>query len=242
MAELGLVVVALGVVWLAGQSCVGWVAEGAVRGLPASVDAAVGKAGADSTRARSQTGTEVDPRQRQRAERLFDELRGGLTDEEASLLATPRITVIADETVNAFALPGGEVFVQTGLLERVGDDDGMLRGVLAHELGHAVRRHGVRTLARQAATSLVVAWLLGDADEMTATLAAGASELGRLSYSREMETEADRYAVALLRRLGHDAEGLARFLESLETAPVPELLSTHPASSERAQAVRETLK
>jgi predicted Zn-dependent protease len=183
-------------------------------------------------------GAEPTAQQRERVERVFAELSDALTADEAALLSHARVTVLVDPQVNAFALPGGEVFVLTGLLERVGDDDALLRGVLAHELGHAVKRHGVRSLARNAAYSLTIGWLLGDLDDMTASLVSGASELDRLSHSRAMETEADDFGVSLLARAGHDPEGLARFLESLETAPVPELLSTHPNSRERAQAVR----
>lgn len=229
---------ALGLLFVAGRSCVQWVAAGAIRGLPPSVDAAVGKAGAQSMRAEYGRRGEPAPARQDRVQRVFTELASALTAEEAATLSGPRVTLLVDDQVNAFALPGGEVFVLTGLLDRVGDDDAMLRGVLAHELGHAVRRHGVKALARKAATSLALGWLLGDADEMTASLVAGASELDRLSYSRDMETEADAFAVALLARTGHDPEGLARFLESLERAPVPELLSTHPDSGQRAAEIR----
>src|SRR5690606_27342106 len=141
----------------------------------------------------------------------FDELRDAMTEEEKNILRNPRVTVVVDEQVNAFALPGGEVFVLTGLLERVEDDDALLRGVLAHELGHAVRRHGVRLLARKAAFGVAIALIIGQVDEVVVTLAAGASELDGLSHSRAMETEADEFGVNLLGRAGHDADGLARF-------------------------------
>src|SRR4029453_19619355 len=93
-------------------------------------------------------GSAPSAEQTARVERVFEELRSGRTPEETRALVSPRVTVLKDEQVNAFALPGGEVFVLTGLLDRVKDDDDLLRGVLAHELGHAVHRHGVRSIAR----------------------------------------------------------------------------------------------
>jgi predicted Zn-dependent protease len=158
------------------------------------------------------------------------------------VLVAAHVTVLEDEQVNAFALPGGEVFVLTGLLKRVGDDDGLLRAVLAHELGHAVLRHGVRSIARNAAFGIMLSFIVGDLDGTTATIIGGASQLDTLHYSRWMESEADEFGAELLKRSGHDPLDLARFLETLESAPVPELLSTHPDSKQRAKAIRERAK
>lgn len=221
------------------RGCAGWTAGAVVASLPPSADAAIGKAAAESIRAQRSAGPAPTNEQTARAERVFDELRRGLTPEEARLLVSPRVTVLGDATPNAFALPGGEVFVLTGLLDRTKGDDGQLRGVLAHELGHAVHRHGVRGLVRNAAYGIAFLYLLGDVDGLLATIVAGAAELDELRYGRAMEEEADAFAVDLLRRTGHDANGLAKFLESLEKQPIPEILSTHPDSAERAEAIRE---
>lgn len=244
MVELGVLALVLLLAYLGLQGCAGCLTERAIDALPPSVDATVGKAGAEQMRAKygAAGGAEPPAAARQRVERIFAELLDALSAEQAAALDNPRVTLVADEQVNAFALPGGEVFVLIGLLARVGDDDALLRGVLAHELGHAVRRHGLRSLARNAAVSMAVGWLLGDVDELTASLVAGAAQLDELSYSRDMETEADDFGFELLRRGGHDPEGLARFLESLESAPVPQLLSTHPDSRQRAAAIRRRLQ
>jgi len=239
LIELGIALLALvALVWL-GRWGIGCSAERLAMSLPLSVDEKIGAAGAEQMRAKYELGEQATAAQEQRVERVFGELRSALDADETKTLRNPRVTVVVDKQVNAFALPGGEVFVLTGLLERVGPDDAMLRGVLAHEIGHAVRRHGVRGLARRAALSLVVAAVFGKVDAVAATLAAGASELDGLSHSREMESEADAFAVELLRRAGYNPDGLARFLESLGSAPVPELLSTHPDPLERARAIRQ---
>lgn len=233
----------LALVLLGLRGCAGCAAGTIVGALPTDIDAAIGKAGGEAMRAQyGVTGGVVTNEQRERVQRIFDELRSGLTKEEAAILVNPRVTVVADSQVNAFALPGGEVFVLTGLLDRVKDDDDLLRGVLAHELGHAVHRHGVRGLVRNGIYGIALSFLFGDLDAVTGTVIAGASKLDTLSHSRSMEEESDDFGVTLLRRIGKDPEGLARFMESLESAPVPQLLSTHPDSAERAKAIRERIK
>jgi predicted Zn-dependent protease len=240
VVELGVVALALVVVFFAGRAGIGCAAERVATSLPLRIDAEIGRAGAEQMRAKYSAAGEPSQAQRQRVEAIFAELRSHLRADESEVLADPRVTVVRDDQINAFALPGGEVFVLTGLLERVGDgDDAMLRGVIAHELGHAVRRHGIRNLARQAAFAVVIGTLVGDVDELVVTLAAGASELDGLAHSREMESEADAFGLDLLQRAGYDGDGLARFLESLETQPVPELLSTHPDPRARAEAIRD---
>lgn len=243
LIELLVVVAAIGLLLLGARGCAGCATTAIVATLPPSTDAAIGKVGGEAIRAQYKVGTE-EPTGEQiaRVERIFNELRQGLTPEETALLGNPRVTVVVDATVNAFALPGGEVFVLTGLLDRVKEDDDMLRGVLAHELGHAVHRHGVRGLVRNGVYGLAIAFVLGDLDTITATVIAGASRLDRLEYSRSMEEESDRFGLELLERIGKSPEGLASFLESLEAVPVPELLSTHPDSKERAKMIRERMK
>jgi predicted Zn-dependent protease len=231
---IGLLIVVL----LVGRSCLGFAAEVVAEQLPYSVDADIGKAGAEQMRAKYALAGSPTPAQVARVDKIFDELRDALHDDEKKALINARVTVVVDDTPNAFALPGGEVFVLTGLLDRVEDDDDQIRGVLAHELGHAVKRHGLRSLARRAAFGIVLTMMLGG-DDFLSTLIGGAADLEQLSHSRGMETEADEFGTALLLRTGHDVEGLARFLEDLGDQPVPELLSTHPDPVERAAEIRE---
>lgn len=242
VAEIGVILLGILLLLLAARGCAGCAAGAIVSQLPPSTDAAMGKAAGEAMRAQYGVGRD-DPtaEQKERVQRVFDELRTKLTPEETRILGAPRVTVVKDDQVNAFALPGGEVFVLTGLLDRAKEDDDELRGVLAHELGHAVKRHGVRSIVRNAAFGLAIAMVIGDMNDITATVIAGASQLDELSYSRSMEEEADEFGVDLLARANKSPEGLARFLESLGSQPVPELLSTHPAPEERAKAIREKM-
>lgn len=245
IGEAALVLLLLALVLFGVRGCAGCTASAIVSQLPPSVDASIGKAAGEATRAQHSAGLgskEPTEEQKARVERVFNELREGLTPEETRVLVSPRVTTIVDEQVNAFALPGGEVFVLTGLLDRVQSDDDMLRGVLAHELGHAVHRHGVRALVRNGVYGIALSFFLGDMNGVAATIVGGASKLDTLQYSRSMEEEADEFGVDLLLRIHSDPEGLARFMESLESAPVPGFLSTHPDSKERAKAIRERMK
>jgi len=239
ISEIGALLALLALLLLLLRGAAGCIASAVVSGLPPSADEAIGKSAADATRAEhGATKASPTPEQVARTERVFDELKKALTPEETRVLVSPRITVLVDPQVNAFALPGGEVFVLTGLLDRTEGDDDMLRGVLAHELGHAVHRHGLKSLVRSGVFGIALAMLLGGSDDVVTKLVAGASQLEQLGYSRSMESDADAFAVDLLKRTGKSPEGLARFLESLEAAPVPQMLSTHPDSKERAKEIR----
>lgn len=242
IVEFAAIALGLLVVILAGRFVVGCAAERAALALPPSVDRKIGEAASQAFLA-GHLGSAPPPEQAARVERVFSELVGELTADQREALGTPEVSLVLDETANAFALPGGRVFVLTGLLELVGEGDAgdtRLRGVLAHELGHAVERHAVRSLARRTAFGLVVGLLMGNGDRLGDTLLAGASQLEYLRNSREMETEADDFGVTLLRKSGHDSTGLAEFLEKLDAQPVPELLSTHPDPGDRAARIRES--
>jgi len=242
VAEIGVVLLAIFLLILGARGCAGCAASGIVSGLPPEVDAKLGQTAAEAMRANHGKDGEPTKEQIAQVEKIFEEMRSALTDEEKRILVNPRVTVLKDEQVNAFALPGGEVFVLTGLIDRAKDDEDQLRGVMAHELGHAIKRHGMRSIARNAIFGIVIAFVVGDLNDITTTLIAGASQLDTLSYSRSMEEEADAFAVDLLGRCHKSPEGLAKFLESLGSQPVPTLLSTHPDSEARAKAIRERMK
>jgi Zn-dependent protease with chaperone function len=155
-----------------------------------------------------------------------------------------RVLVVDAEVVNAFALPGGQIVVFTGLL-RAADDAEEVAGVLAHEMAHVTRRHGMRNVAHGAATWLAVSLLLGDANGwvlFAGQLAATAKSNG---YSRVQESDADAEGVRMMMAGGLDPSGLARFFARLQAMPGSELagamtwLSTHPDHQSRIDHVHE---
>lgn len=150
--------------------------------------------------------------------------------------------VVDSEMANAFAIPGGFIFVNRGILERA-ESASELAGVLAHEIGHVVERHGLEQMAKAQNTNTVVSLvyvLLGRAPggaEQVALQVAGSAWMAK--HSREAEREADRVAVVYLARAGLDPRGMPQFFQKLldedRTSP-NELLawfSTHPVTEER---------
>jgi predicted Zn-dependent protease len=164
---------------------------------------------------------------------------GAVSDSSDAPLGLPRITVLDDAAVNAFALPGGEIFVLRGLLDAPAMNDDALVGVLAHEVAHALRRHAMRGLVRQNLLQLAAATLVGGLDAGTVTLVGGGLTLGDLAYDRSMEAEADEVAGLVLLAGHRPTEPLAKFLEEIDTmAAVPALVLNHPPGHERAARLR----
>jgi len=150
--------------------------------------------------------------------------------------------VIDSEIANAFAIPGGFIFVNRGILQRA-ESASELAGVLAHEIGHVVERHGLEQMAKARNTNTAVGLvyvLLGRAPgtaEQVALQVAGSAWMAK--HSREAEREADRVAVLYLARAGLDPRGMPQFFQRLldeERTGPNELLawfSTHPLTEDR---------
>ena len=136
---------------------------------------------------------------------------------------------------NAMALPSGTIVVTDGLV-RLATDDREILGVLAHEAGHVDHRHGLRSVLQNSFVGLVLAWLAGDISSLAAAAPAALLEA---NYSRELEREADGYAIGVLQASGIPLQHLANMLRRLESASggtsglTPRYLSTHPATAER---------
>ena len=149
---------------------------------------------------------------------------------------------VADtEMVNAFALPGGYVTVNYGLLTSAQSGE-EVAGVIAHEIQHALLRHGTRRMLRQMGSSALMLVIFGASD--LHTLGQTAGQLASLSYDRDQESESDQRGVDLLVRAHINPQGLATFFERLarDSPNPPELLSTHPDSGRRAQVVAQAAR
>lgn len=144
--------------------------------------------------------------------------------------------IARDPSVNAFAMPGGFVVIHTGLLARA-DSAEELAGVMAHEIQHVERRHGLRGLVHAAGWRVVLSLLLGDTGGSLA--ASWVENLGALRFSRSQESDADAQGVEALVRANIDPRGMATFFRKMaaDGDHVPALLSSHPASEARFAAV-----
>ena len=149
------------------------------------------------------------------------------------------VRVLNDETVNAFALPGGQVLLLRGLIESAGSAE-EIAGVLAHEIGHVISRDPTRNMLRSFASGVVVSTVLGDF--MGGFIAVAlASAVVDASYSREAEAAADQTALRLLAKAGVPARPLAGFFARIraEYGDGGSYLDSHPTSASREQIFRE---
>ncbi len=162
--------------------------------------------------------------------------------------------VVKDSRLNAFAVPGGHIFIHSGLVEAAQTPD-EVAGVLAHEVAHITQRHMARQVSASKQTQLsslllVMAGILagmqgeGEAAEALVIGAGAYSQQEMLAYSRAHEHEADRLGIRYLAAAGFDPEGLPGFLERLRAwsqlqgaAPAP-YLSTHPLTGSRIADAR----
>lgn len=174
----------------------------------------------------------------------------------ASVSERPRLRyrfyVIDSGMVNAFALPGGHIYLTRGLLEKT-ENAAELAGVVAHEVGHVAARHGVQKLERQLRTgslmSMLYQMMLGGEPELlrrSSVELAGA--LWNASNSREDEEEADRLAVEYLLKAGVDPSGVVTLLETLMDDEVGNMgvisgwFSTHPMTASRIEVARKEIE
>lgn len=180
-------------------------------------------------------------------QRLIDASMAAETDWpfECHLLADP-------ETINAFALPGGQLFITDALFESL-QTEGQLAGVMAHEIGHVLARHAAEQLAeQQLAQGLSGAAVIAAYDPenpnsglTAAQMSALIGKLVTLKYGREDELQSDELGVQIMADAGYDPRALISVMEILASAGgsagQPEFFSTHPNPSNRVEKIRNAI-
>ncbi len=152
------------------------------------------------------------------------------------------VTIVQGGPVNAFTLPGERLVFYSDLIDRASDGE-EVAGVLAHEIGHAVKGHALKGMVRQYGVELLLRLATGGYSEL-GTLGSGGGMLLALRNGRAFEREADAAGLALLERQGLRADGMSRFFEQmLKEEPtgslrLPDIWSDHPPSAERIAATR----
>ncbi len=159
------------------------------------------------------------------------------------------IKVIDSEEVNAFALPGGYFYVNTGLIELAGDE-AELAGVMAHEIAHVAARHGTRSATKGQLSQLMTIPLMligGWAGYGIQQAANFALPMTMLKFSRAFEIEADFLGVQYLYKTGYDPSSMVQFFERLKSlqkkkkSSIAAAFSTHPLTTKRIKIVQSTI-
>lgn len=212
--------------------------------LPANIETQIGE------KSFAQYSFKNDILESEEGKAALKALTSALTDQLVGERYPFHFYVISDPNINAFALPGGYVVINTGLILAADNAEEVL-GVVAHEISHVCEQHGIRHLISSAGIFLVVQTVLGDVSGLAAVLADAAPMLINQQYSREFENEADEKGYQLLRASNIDPHGLTTFFEKLiaEEKKILEklgneqavklitntlsFLSTHPATEER---------
>lgn len=169
-----------------------------------------------------------------------------------------RFVVINDPSLNAFALPGGQVVIHSGLI-LAAEHGNELQGVLGHELSHVTHQHGVRSVISSVGTFALVQALFGDVSGLAGLAVTAGPMLLSQSYSRDFEREADRSGLALLQKAHIDPQGMVTFFKRMQKEEQRQLakvedenqrelikagsrfLGTHPATEERIQNLQQQM-
>ena len=157
-----------------------------------------------------------------------------------------------DQTINAFALPGGQVFITNGLLNAL-DTEAEAAGVLAHEIGHVVGRHSAEQLAQARLTeglggaAVIAAYDPNNpSSAQTAQVAMLIGQVVNLRFGREDELESDFLGVCFMKEAGYDPQAMLQVMEVLASAgdgqaQPPEFFSTHPNPENRMEKIRTAI-
>lgn len=154
--------------------------------------------------------------------------------------------LLADEqTVNAFALPGGQIFITAALYDKLTNEN-ELAGVLAHEIGHVVARHGAQKVAKHKLTQgLTSAAVVASGEYSAGQMTQMVGKLVNMRYGREDELESDALGVRFMIEAGYDPEALIAVMKILKAASgggrQPEFFSTHPNPENRIEKIREAI-
>jgi len=156
-----------------------------------------------------------------------------------------RLTLVNSDIVNAYALPGGQIVVYRGILDKINTPEA-LAALLAHESSHVNERHSLRSLLRSAASGIIIAVIFSDATGVSGALVTNANTLNGLHYSRSLEEEADRKGMDLLMANNVNLSGMKQLMQELEKeGDIPtslSFLSSHPLTKKRIKTANLYIK
>jgi Zn-dependent protease with chaperone function len=205
--------------------------------VPASVERRLGEAVDQQVRVIFGKKTCTNPEGVAAFRKLVEKLR------VAGDIRTPLDAQVLDSKIsNAIALPGGKIYLFSGMLNDARHAD-EIAGVLAHELGHVMNRDGMRRLIQTSGTAFLIGLLFGDVSGSGVVLLAGRTLLDA-SYSRENEHDADSFSINVMNKLGRSPTAMGEFLVRITAKKEfgPSIFSSHPLSAERLERMRKVTR
>lgn len=229
-----LLAVAAGVIWGTVRFVVPELARQAAFSLPVSADRSLARGVMDTLDRAFLKPSKLEASRREVLDSRFKDITGGLAGPHEFRLEFRASPLLGP---NALALPDGTI-VLTDELAALATRDEELLGVLAHEVGHVVHRHALRSVLQSTAVTLIVAFAMGDVVSLTSLAAALPTMLVEAKFSRDFEREADEYALDFLRGRKLSPRPVAAILKRLaahqgEGGQALSYLSSHPATEER---------
>lgn len=156
-----------------------------------------------------------------------------------------QLYLVDDESVvNAFAIPGGKIYVYSGLMQKITKPE-QLVSLIYHEMGHIEHKHSLKHIYRSLSRSLILSALLNDINGMSNVIIENANMVLQLKYSKELESDADKYSLESMYKEKLDVNGFAELFQILEKesgGEPPEILSTHPLNKNRIKSAEEYIK
>jgi predicted Zn-dependent protease len=156
--------------------------------------------------------------------------------------------ILESKEINAFACPGGFIYVYSGLLKTM-DNEAQLAGVMAHEIGHVVARHGVKRLQQVLGLQVLLSIALGESSEITQQAVGTGVTLILQGYSRQNEYEADYDGAYYMTKAGYNPQGMIQLFGKLQqldkggkATELDKLFESHPPSADRIAKVEEEIK
>jgi predicted Zn-dependent protease len=172
---------------------------------------------------------------------VFDDILAQVPEKERpAYFSDFRLTIIEDDVINAFAVPGGYIYIYTGILKEL-KNEAELAGILGHEISHVTQHHYRRTVLKGTALTLAAEALAGGEGTLSVFVKQGFGVLGGSYISKDHEYEADQFGTQLIKSAGRNPRGIASFFERQKGWHF-DLISTHPAAEKRVKEVDDLIK
>lgn len=154
-----------------------------------------------------------------------------------------RVIYIADDTVNALALPGDRIIIYEGLLKQAQSENELMM-VLGHELGHFANRDHLRSLGRAVIVQLAISYFIGDIGTIESIAVSGLASLSDAQYSQSQESQADEVGLTLLQQTYGHVAGATDFFARMSQRQKSDIdfLATHPAPARRVKEIQKLIE